>query len=103
MASRCCGNRLSLPNQYDTKTPRASVLSAAAKKPRFASVYQGRSLPAGSFVPGGLASRIKLHSVRLEMPLEKFLKFQEKNFGKFLRSFPTADFAFRTPAKSKKT
>src|SRR5438045_6372384 len=23
MASRCCGSRLSLPNQYDTKTPRA--------------------------------------------------------------------------------
>src|ERR1700726_1185797 len=26
MASRCCGNRLSLRNQYDTKTPRESSL-----------------------------------------------------------------------------
>lgn len=100
MASRCCGNRLSLPNQYDTKTPRASLSFGGCQE---AAVYQGRSLPAGSFVPDGLASRIKLHSVRLEMPLEKFLKFHGKNFGKFLRSFPTADFAFRTSAKSKKT
>src|SRR5260370_16955006 len=30
MASRCCGNRLSLPNQYDTKTPRASLSLATA-------------------------------------------------------------------------
>src|SRR5260370_1348591 len=27
MASRACGNRLSLRNQYDTKTPRASTFS----------------------------------------------------------------------------
>jgi len=29
MASRACGNRLSLRNQYDTKTPRASTFSWA--------------------------------------------------------------------------
>src|SRR5580692_11938481 len=42
MANLACGKRLSLRNQYDTKTPRASFLLRSSNGRR---VYQGESSP----------------------------------------------------------
>ena len=43
MVSLACDKRLSLRNQYDTKTPRASFLLRSSNRRRF---YQGESSPA---------------------------------------------------------
>jgi len=59
MASRCCGNRLSLPNQYDTKTPRASLSLAAARRPRY---FTAVRRPPG--ILPGTVSRHESHAQR---------------------------------------
>ena len=97
MASRCCGSRLSLPNQYDTKTPRASLSSAAAKKPR---LFLGCSSPVPAIVRDYLASRIKYTAWVSKMSLEKFLKFRQRKISKkFFGASRPPDFALRTSAK----
>src|ERR1700738_3435093 len=100
MASRCCGSRLSLPNQYDTKTPRASLWLAAARKPRY--------LRAVRRPPRDLARDVSRHeldaqrgsSVDIEMSLEKFPKFRQRKILKnsFAASHPP-DSAFRPSAR----
>jgi hypothetical protein len=60
MASRPCGNRLSLRNQYDTKTPRASTFSQGFPPD-----------PAQLIQLAGLNSRHeKIHSVGFELTLK---------------------------------
>src|ERR1700731_1089215 len=77
MASLACGKRLSLRNQYDTKTPRASFLLRSSNGWR---VYQSES----SLVPreAGTCSRHeKIFSVGIEVSVETF--FEKKEFEKF--------------------
>jgi hypothetical protein len=73
MASRACGNRLSLRNQYDTKTPRASILSQGSAPDPAPFRLTGRTK---------LASR-KIHSVGFEQTLKTSrvtLKMSDENF-----------------------
>src|SRR6266852_5725096 len=85
MASRCCGNRLSLPNQYDTKTPRASLSLAAAG---------GRSV-SGLFVarPALLPGTVSRHESDAQRGSRNVLGeisqiSAKKNFEIILRSSP---------------
>jgi hypothetical protein len=71
---------LSLRNQYDTKTPRASLFAEAAKQPAFSS---------GPFSPvprvaGKCSRHEKIHSVGFEMSGENF--FRKNEFEKFPRN-----------------
>src|SRR2546421_12563778 len=97
MASRCCGSRLSLPNQYDTKNPARETLGG------------GRWQPRCSMGPVRCPSRYRLGKYsRHEYTSQRgFRKYPEKiskisrkkNFEKFLRSARPPDPALRTPAK----
>src|SRR5216684_812194 len=85
MVSRCCGSRLSLRNQYDTKTPRASLLFAAAGG-RLLGLFAARPDTRSGF------PRVThpIHSVGFEI-LGKFLKSHEKkNSRKIPSELPTA-------------
>jgi len=74
MASRACGNRLSLRNQYDTKTPRASPF------------FQGfPPAPARVDYTTGLNSRHeKIHSVGFEWTPKKSRVTPKMSFENFL-------------------
>src|SRR6266849_2083971 len=96
MASRCCGSRLSLPNQYDTKTPRASLLVCG----RQGAALFFRAVRRPSRDSPGTASRHESkRSVGSKMSLEKFQILAKEKFRKFLRSSRPLDSAFRTSAK----
>src|SRR6266852_9506412 len=96
MASRCCGSRLSLPNQYDTKTPRARILVCG----RQGAALFFRAVRRPSRDSPGTASRHESkHSVGSKMSLEKFQILAKEKFRKFLRSSRPPDSAFRTSAK----
>src|ERR1700676_5503807 len=95
MASRCCGSRLSLPNQYDTKTPRASLSSAAARSRTLSGLFVARP----GIYPGPSRVTNQVHSVGLEMSLEKSLKFRQRKISKsFFGASRPPDLAFRTSA-----
>src|ERR1700738_532918 len=88
MASRCCGSRLSLPNQYDTKTPRASLSVAAARRPR---CFSGLFVARPEIRPGPSRVTNHIHSVGLEISLEKFPNFRQRKISKnSFRAFPNA-------------
>ena len=86
MASRCCGNLLSLPNQYDTKNPaRESHLGGRQE----AALFQGLFVARPGSCPGPSRVTNQMHSVGLEMSLEKSLKFRQRKISKYiLRSTP---------------
>src|SRR5580658_1506298 len=71
MASLACGRRLSLRNQYDTKTPRASVFLLRPSN--------GRRFPQGDSSPVPREARTcsrheKIYSVGFEMSVENFFR-----------------------------
>src|SRR4029077_13924319 len=80
MASRCCGNRLSLRNQYDTKTPRASLSLGGPGRPRSARRLSRSTLET--------YSRHESNAQRAFRNPEKIFQIsREENFPeKFLRS-----------------
>jgi hypothetical protein len=73
MASRCCGNRLSLPNQYDTQTP--ARVSRCGRQDRL--YIRAVRCPSRSFLRDSLASRIRCTALVSKWSFEKF-----HNFGK---------------------
>src|SRR5713226_2319506 len=87
MASRCCGSRLSLPNQYDTKTPRASLLVCG----RQGAALFFRAVRRPSRDSPGTASRHESkHSVGLENILGKIPNFSKRKISKIPSELPTA-------------
>src|SRR5690242_6655596 len=85
MASRCCGNRLSLPNQYDTKTPRESHVGGRQE----AALFQGCSSPVRDLARDRLASRIRCTAWVSKCPWRNLSNFGKEIFRKIsLRSTP---------------
>jgi hypothetical protein len=78
MANRACGKRLSLRNQYDTKTPRASVLFV---RPFYRSAFFRAARRPSREKPGHARVTNKIFSVGFEMSVENF--FRKKAFEKF--------------------
>jgi hypothetical protein len=93
MASRCCGNRLSLRNQYDTKTPRASLSLGGPGRP-----WSARRLSRSTLET---YSRHESNAHRAFRYPQKFSKIsREENFPeKFLRSARPRDSVLRTPGR----
>src|SRR4029077_4464676 len=85
MASRCCGNRLSLPNQYDTQTPRASLSSSAARKPRY---FRAVRRPPRDLARDRLASRITCTAWVSKCPWRNLSNFGKEKFRIRLQSSP---------------
>src|SRR5579859_4146148 len=85
MASRCCGNRLSLRNQYDTKTPRESLLCVALGGHRSTRRLSRSTLET--------YSRHESNAQRAFRNSEKFFKnlTRRKFPGKILSERPTAE------------
>ena len=80
MASRCCGSRLSLPNQYDTKTPRARPSERDCQ----AVCFSLRAVRCPSRFPRGICSRHEnIQSAGIEMSVENFIckKISKDFFG----------------------
>jgi hypothetical protein len=75
MASLCCGNRLSLRNQYDTKTPRASLSLLVA--------LGGLGLLAACLDLRSRLTRVTnpMHTVRFDI-LRNFQKSREKKISR---------------------
>ena len=87
MASRCCGKRLSLRNQYDTQTPRASL----SKQDCYAVHICLRAVRRPVPHRGGTSSRHEtMHSAGFENVRRKF-RYQEsapEDVKRFLRNSP---------------
>src|SRR5580704_8617985 len=100
MASLPCGRRLSLRNQYDTKTPRASAFCCARQTD--GAVIRAIRRPSRE-KPGPARVTKKICSVGFEMSVENFSR--NKEFEKFpQRSRSTAGLSLQqvlqTAAKS---
>src|SRR5690348_14931703 len=96
MASLACGNRLSLRNQYDTKTPRASRPLTACQSAAWQTVFQGGESP----VPreAGTCSRHKQRTAWVSKSPPKL--FSKKGLEKFSRSSrSTAGLVLRKSSK----
>src|SRR5579864_458729 len=93
MASRCCGNRLSLRNQYDTKTPRESLLCVALGGHRSARRLSRSTLET--------YSRHESNAQRAFRNSEKIFKnlTRRKFPGKFFRSARPPNSILRTPGR----
>ena len=94
MASRCCGNRLSLRNQYDTKTPRASLYSLWP--------WEAIGLLAACLDLHSRLTRVTnpMHSVRFDILRKSSKISREENLPeKFLRSARPPDSVLRTPGR----
>jgi hypothetical protein len=81
MASLACGRRLSLRNQYDTKTPRARVFFCCARQTDGAVIRAIRRPSCEK--PGHARVTKKNCSVGFEMSVENF--FRKKNSKNSLR------------------
>src|SRR5277367_66502 len=72
MASLACGRRLSLRNQYDTKTPRARIFFCCARQTD-GTVIRAIRRPSRE-KPGTCSRHEKSYSVGFEMSVENFLR-----------------------------
>jgi hypothetical protein len=100
MANLACGNRLSLRNQYDTKTPRASVFLFRPSN--------GRRFPQGCSSPvpretGTCSRHEKIYSVGFEISVENFFRKRNRKISRELPNHCRTCAAFTQPSQFKRS
>src|SRR6267143_6736916 len=98
MASRCCGNRLSLPNQYDTENPARESLVGGRWRPHYIRAVRR---PSPDLARYRLASRITCTAWVSKYPWRNLSDLDKEKFrNKSSELSRPPDSALRTSAKS---